>query len=201
MKTLKTIIVILALSLGVLSCSKEDSASLAATPPAVVTPIIYGEENPHFAFISRMPNITPYTNAIGGAAQMGYIFKCTEKGKINALIVKIPATNNALKVYLWDKVTLALIKTEIVDVTTANVDITKVITPILLEKNKEYIITIFTDDYFFHQANSGAVSYPVIAGNIQILGTRSGYGDLCPQAGGSSNGYTGDISFNFQRIE
>ena len=201
MKTLKATIIVLVLTIFTVSCSKDDAAPTPVTPPVTINPVIYGEENPHFAFISRMPNITPFINAIGGPSQTGYIFKCTEKGKINAFVVKIPATNSALKVFLWDKVTLALIKSELINVTSANVDITKDITPILLEKNKEYLVTISTDDYFYHETSSGAVPYPIIAGNIQILGTRSGSGELCPQSGGSSNGYSGDISFKFQRTE
>lgn len=190
MKILKSTIVIL-LVFFASSCSKDESE----------TPIVYGEENPLFGFISRVPNIQPYVDAVEGIAQTGYIFKPTVKGKINTLTVKIPAANSALKVFIWDKGTIALVRSEVVNVTTANTEITKIISPLTLEKDKEYLITIYTDDYYYHQTNSGAVSYPVIVGNIQILGTRSGFGELFPQAGGSSNGYSGDIGFNFQRTE
>jgi hypothetical protein len=194
MKTLKTTIVILLFILSA-SCSKDEA-------PTPVTPIIYGEENPLFTFLSRMPNIHPYVNAAGGIAQTGYIFKPTVKGKINTLTVKLPATNSALKVFIWDKATIALVRSEVINVATANTEITKIIPPLALEKDKEYLITIYTDDYYDHSTNnSSAISYPIIAGNIQILGTRSGSGELFPQAGGSSNGYSGDIGFNFQRTE
>jgi hypothetical protein len=191
MKTLKATILIL-LVFFASACSKDESE----------TPIVYGEENPLFAFLSRMPNIHSYDDALEGTTQMGYIFKPTVKGKINSLTVKIPAINSALKVFIWDKATIALLRTETINVTTANTDIVKVISPLTLEKDKEYLISIYTDDYYFHSTNnSSEVPYPIIAANIQILGTRSGYGELFPQAGGSSNGYTGDIGFNFQRTE
>lgn len=192
--SLKTL-VLLGLVLTLVNCSNDDETTPVAS-------IVYGEENPLFAFLSRMPNTDTFVNDIGGIAQTGYIFKPTVKGKINSLIVKIPSTNSALKVFLWDKVTLALVRSEIINVTTANTNTTKNITPIELEKNKEYIITIYTDDYYFHSTNNfSALPYPIIAANIQILQTRSVNGELCPQAGGSSNGYSGDVSFNFQRTE
>ena len=200
MKKLQNIIAVTLVTIFALSCSKNDEVPIT---PAVVNPIIYNEENPFNAFIATMSNSGQVSNSIYGEVQWGYIFKCTERGKINSLMIKIPVINNALKVYMWDKATLALIKTEIVNVSAANVNIIKIVTPILLEKNKEYVITIFSDDYIVHSSPSGAVSYPVVAGTIQILGTLSGVDGACPTGigNGSSNSYRGDVSFNFQRTE
>ena len=103
---------------------------------------------------------------------------------------------------MWDKATLALVRSEVINITKANTAITKQINPILLDKDREYIITIYTDDYYWHHKyDDSDISYPIIAGNIQILGTRSTFGELCPKAGGNTNGYVGDIDFTFQRTE
>ena len=99
MKTFKTTIVILLVCI-LASCSKDEVI------PTLVAPIVYEEESPLSALLSRMHNTNTFPNSPGGMTQAGYIFKPMVSGKINAIIVKIPATNNALKVFYGIKLHL-----------------------------------------------------------------------------------------------
>ena len=144
-----------------------------------------------------------YINELGGIAQVGMSFTPLVKGKINAIVVKIPSVNNNLKVAIWDKQTRAKLRVEYLNVTSANSFITKEITPLELTKDKEYVITMFSDDYYARNRTDNAVGeFPVISGNIKMTKSVSGEGEteLFP-LGGSSNQYFGDCSFNFQRTE
>lgn len=193
---MKKTIIILLFTIVIISCSKEENK----------TPIIYGEENPLNGFLSQLfyyEETYTYINELGGIAQVGMSFTPLVKGKINAIVVKIPSVNNNLKVAIWDKQTRAKLRVEYLNVTSANSFITKEITPLELTKDKEYVITMFSDDYYARNRTDNAVGeFPVISGNIKMTKSVSGEGEteLFP-LGGSSNQYFGDCSFNFQRTE
>lgn len=169
-------------------------------------PTIYGEENPLNGFLATIgyyEETYNWINEPSGVAQVGMSFIPKVKGKINAITVKIPATNNALKVIFWDKATHAKLRVETVNVTTANTIITKEITPFELTKDKEYVITMFSDDYYARNKTNNSVGvFPVTSGNIQITKSINGDGEteLYPLSG-SGNQYFGDCGFNFQRTE
>ena len=193
---MKKTIIILLFTIVIISCSKEENK----------TPIIYGEENPLNGFLSQLfyyEETYTYINELGGIAQVGMSFTPLVKGKINAIVVKIPSVNNNLKVAIWDKQTRAKLRVEYLNVTSANSFITKEITPLELTKDKEYVITMFSDDYYARNRTDNAVGeFPVISGNIKMTKSVSGEGEteLFP-LGGSGNQYFGDCSFNFQRTE
>ncbi|MBP7257479.1 MAG: DUF4082 domain-containing protein, partial [Chitinophagales bacterium] len=130
---MKKTIIILLFTIVIISCSKEENK----------TPIIYGEENPLNGFLSQLfyyEETYTYINELGGIAQVGMSFTPLVKGKINAIVVKIPSVNNNLKVAIWDKQTRAKLRVEYLNVTSANSFITKEITPLELTKDKEYVI-------------------------------------------------------------
>lgn len=193
---MKKIIFILSLTILTISCSKKETKE----------PLIYGEEDPLNGFLSQLgyyQETYDWINELGGIAQVGMGFTPLVKGKVNAIVVKIPATNNNLKVIFWDKETHAKLRVEYINVTTANTFITKEITPLELAKDKEYVITMFSDDYYARNRTDNAVgSFPKTSGNIKMTGTVTGNGqtELFP-LGGSGNQYFGDCSFNFQRTE
>jgi hypothetical protein len=193
---MKKTIIILLFTIVIISCSKEENK----------TPIIYGEENPLNGFLSQLfyyEETYTYINELGGIAQVGMSFTPLVKGKINAIVVKIPTINNNLKVAIWDKQTRAKLRVEYLNVTSANSFITKEITPLELSKDKEYVITMFSDDYYARNRTDNAVGeFPVISGNIKMTKSVTGEGEteLYPLSG-SGNQYFGDCSFNFQQTE
>lgn len=187
----------LALTLVLLAgCSKKDKPE----------PVVYGEEDPLPGFLARSfysQETFVWINELGGMAQYGMSFVPLVNGKINSLVIKMPAANDAVKVIFWDKTTRTKVRVETVKVTAANTVITQAITPLPLVKDKEYVITMITDDFYArNKTGNGVGSFPVISGNIKVTGSVSGSAtnELFP-LGGSSNQYFGDCSFLFQRTE
>lgn len=144
------------------------------------------------------------TNVVnGGDYEFGNEFIPTVKGKITSLKVKLPDINTALRITLWDKLTTTVLKSETVNVAAANTSYTFDIADIDLVKDKEYTITMNSNDWIDRRKTSGAnATYPVTLGNIKITsykykgGTAQAYPNS-PQL----NYYAGDLSFNFQRTE
>ena len=154
MKTLnfKTIIIIAICTLA-FSCKKKETA--------------YPVENPLAAYMASLSDITPATvNSLN--SEFGLTFTPKEKGNLNGIQVKLPAVNNALRVTIWDAATKANLRTELVDVTTINTVITKNITALALEKDKQYTITMNTGQYYYYGSSGGAAltTYPLTIGNI-----------------------------------
>lgn len=185
----------LALTLVLLAgCSKKDKPE----------PVVYGEEDPLPGFLARSfysQETYTWINELGGVAQYGMSFVPLVNGKINSLVIKIPAANDALKVIIWDKATKSKVRVETVKIAAANTLVTKAITPLVLVKDKEYVITMFTDDFYArNKTGNGVGSFPVISGNIKVTASVSGSAtnELFP-LGGSGNQYFGDCSFLFQQ--
>lgn len=181
------------LTLGT-ACSKKDKPE----------PVVYGEEDPLPGFLARSfysQETYAWINELGGMGQFGMSFIPLVNGKINSLVIKMPAANEAIKVIIWDKATRSKIRVETVKVPAANTLVTKAITPLALVKDKEYVITMFTDDYYArNKTGNGVGSFPVVSGNIKVTGSVSGTvtNELFP-LGGSGNQYFGDCSFLFQQ--
>ena len=175
------------------ACSKDDNQ------PAI---IIYPEENPLQEYITKANYITPPTNFINTVSpyEMGFGFKPLFKGKINALVIKIPDTNLNLRVTIWDKTTRTPIRTENVNVTASDTEIVKLIEPLQLKQNKEYSITINTEDFYMYSDGNG--NYPFTSGNIQIL-DFSDFPTLSQTfpTNFRTKLYYGNCSFKFQRTE
>lgn len=197
MKTLKTFFAILSVAFIAFSCSSNDDKPEA---------IKYAEENPLDAYMAGSgfsQKAVDVKNS--GIYEYGFSFKPTVTGKINALIVKIPDVNAALRITLWDAATKTVIKSETVNVATANVTIEKTITPIALTKDKEYFFTVNSDDWINRTKTDGsAATYPIVAGNITITGyayISSTATETIFPTNARNTYYAGDMTFKFQQTE
>jgi hypothetical protein len=195
----KVLLVLSIIAIGASSCKKDK------TPDPV--PVVYGEEN----FLDGYLNKTGFeqgTSSFLGSSyyNIGFDFVPLVKGKINSIKVKLPSVNSALKVTIWDKATAAVIKTEIVNVATANTSLTIDIADIDLVKDKEYAISMSAINYYLHKRTNGSsATYPVIVSNIKILGHKESPSSptsiVTYPTITTNDQYTGDVSFNFQRTE
>lgn len=137
------------------------------------------------------------------SSEFGLAFSPNVKGQINAITVKIPNVNSNLRVTIWDYTTQTVLRTETVNITSSNVTTTKTISPLALEKDKKYMITMnSTDWYKEHKADNSAATYPVTAGNIKIWEYRwvGGSAQTFP-TNPDPTYYAGDLSFVFQQTE
>ncbi len=190
----KNLILILIALLTLLSCSKDDSKP---------EPIAYQEENPMQGIIETT-GFNQISNQLDNLnTEFGFSFKPTVTGKINAFVVKIPASSNNVRVTFWDVETKSVIRTEFIAVITANTVTTKVISPINLVKNKEYLLSINCNHWYdYFEPNDAVAAYPLTVGNIVF--TNCSYMVTPNQIFPSSSLDTqifGNISFNFQRTE
>lgn len=178
------------------SCSKDDDEP---TPQ----PIVYAEENPLNKYHENA-GFTATTNFINsGSYEFGLVFSPNVKGKMNAITVKLPDANPSLKVTVWDYTAKTVLRTEVINVSASNTLITKAIEELALEKDKKYVITMNSNDWYKRAKpdNSDAV-YPITAGNIKFLEYRwvSGSTQIFP-TNISLNYNGGDLSFNFQQVD
>jgi hypothetical protein len=198
MKTLKTIFSLFLLAVLAVSCSSDNDNG--------PEPIKYAEENPLDAYMAGSgfsQKAVDVKNS--GIYEYGFSFKPTVTGKINALVIKIPDVNPTLRITVWDAATKMVIKSEVINVTTANVTVEKAITPIVLTKDKEYFFTVNSDDWINRTKTDGsAATYPIVAGNITI----TGYAFISSTAAETlfptnirTTYYAGDMSFKFQQTE
>jgi len=196
MKTLKTIFTLLAISIFTISCSSDDDNDS----------VKYAEENPLDAYMAGSgfsQKAVDVKNS--GIYEYGFSFKPKVTGKINSLIVKIPDVNPALRITVWDAATKTVIKSETINVATANITIEKAISPIALTKDKEYYFTVNSDDWINRTKTDGsAAAYPITAGNIVI----TGYAYISSTASETlfptnlrNTYYAGDMTFKFQQTE
>ena len=198
MKTFKTLFFLLSLALITFSCSSDDDNK--------PEPIKYAEENPLDAYMAGSgfsQKAVDVKNS--GIYEYGFSFKPTVTGKINALVVKIPDVNPTLRITVWDAATKTVIKSETINVATANVTVEKAITPIVLTKDKEYFFTVNSDDWINRTKTDGsAATYPIVAGNITITGyayISSTATETIFPTNARNTYYAGDMSFKFQQTE
>jgi hypothetical protein len=194
--------VLLALSIiafTITSCKKDKT-------PDPVAPIVYAEENPIPGFLSATGynQLSTVGNNGAGKDEEGFSFKANVKGKINALVMKLPVANSSLRITIWDNVSKAVLRTENVNVATANTEATISIPTFDIAKDKEYFISMWTsNDYGRSRTDNAAAAYPIVSGNISILGClykSVASGQVFPTIV-STRYYYGDISFKFQRTE
>lgn len=194
MKTLQKVSIIFLL-LFLTSCSNDDE-------PTPNTPV-YNEENPLQSFLTTSGfNQQTMEQTATNDLLAGLSFKPTVTGKINSLLVKLPVINNNLKVTIWDNATGNLLRQEIVNVTSANTEIATQITPLQLEKDKIYVIAMQTNTAFVrYKTDQTNASFPITAGNIQILSYREGTSTTTIPNDNYYNLYAGDCIFKFQQTE
>ncbi|PQA92875.1 hypothetical protein B0A69_11930 [Chryseobacterium shigense] len=188
--------VVLSSAFLITSCSKEEDEP-------VPQPVVYAEENP-LAKYHENAGFTMTTNFINsGNYEFGLVFSPNVKGKINAITIRLPDLNPNLKVTIWDYTSKTVLRTEMMNVSASNTLFTKAIAELPLEKDKKYMITMNSNDWYKKTKpdNSNAV-YPITAGNIKFLEYRwlSTSSQVFPT--NISLDYNGgDLSFNFQQVE
>lgn len=178
------------------SCSKGDEEQTPA-------PIVYAEENPLNKY-HELAGFTTTSNFINsGNYEFGLAFSPNVKGKINSLFVTLPETNANVRVTIWDYDAKTVLRTETVNVSTANTAVTKSISEMILDKDKKYLITMNTNDWYKRsKADNSNATYPITAGNIKVWEYRwvSGASQIFP-TNISLNYNAGDLSFNFQQVD
>ena len=187
---------LLSLSLSITNCSKDDDP--APTPPVVLAPL----QDPLAGYLAASGFDQKTTNFINGFNyELGYSFIPLVNGKMTAIVVKIPDASLGMRVTVWDKVAGTAIRTETFDVPTANVEVTKPITALDLVKDKEYFITMNTNDWYKRsKTNDASVTYPFTVGDIKITSYsyKNGTAQVIPDTPASAF-YSGDCSFKFQK--
>ncbi|WP_343589460.1 hypothetical protein [Flavobacterium sp.] len=192
MKTFKCILIVLVTTVFTVSCSsdKEDKPT-------------FKTENPLDAYYTAT-GFTTITNFINsGDYEFGLAFTPTVKGKIKAITLKLPATNPSVRVTIWDYTAKSVIRSETLNIATADVQVSKEISELALEKDKKYMITMNSNDWYKkNKADNSNVTYPIIAGNITFIEYRwiSGTAQTFP-TNVSANYNAGDLSFDFQQTE
>lgn len=189
-------VLIFVLLLIISSCRKDDD------PEPIPPPTVYPVENPMAAFMASLSDTTP--NIVNAASyEIGLVFTPKVKGNLNAIQVKLPTTNNLLRVTLWDSATNTIISTEIVDVNTANTVITKNIAPLPLVKDKQYTLTMKSASYFYYGSAAGPAltSYPLTIGNVifnNFIYSPAGTPATYPTTISPSE-YAGELNIVFQQ--
>ncbi len=195
MKTFKIVIAILVTSIIIISCSKDDPA------PTPVQPVVIAPEQnplPGYLIATGLSQITPNVNS--SDYEMGFSFIPLVNGKITAVVVKIPDARLAMRVTFWDKTTATPIRTQTFNFPTAGVELTQPISPLDLVKDKEYMISFNTNDWYEHKKPTGNAVYPVTVGDIKITGYSFiiGTAQVMPTISPTTI-YEGDCSFKFQK--
>ncbi len=175
-----------------LSCSNDSNNNTTT----------YSEENPLPGFLS----VTGFNNKTityiddNTAYECGLEFTPTVNGNINAIVLKIPKTVNNIRVTIWDAETISPIRTEYVNVTVANANNRKNISPIQLTANHIYAITMNTHNYYIKHNDYQSVSYPITSGHIIINKTlhHPEVNQVLPTFA-PVNAHQGDCSFIFQQ--
>ncbi|KOP40089.1 DUF4082 domain-containing protein [Flavobacterium sp. WLB] len=195
MKNFKILFAILSASILSVSCSSNDDDK-DNTPT-------FETENPLAVYYTQtgFNTVTNFVNA--GDYEFGLVFTPTVKGNIKAITLKLPAANSAVRVTIWDYAGKVVLRSETVNVATADVQVTKEISVFALEKDKKYMITMNSNDWYKKaKADLTNTVYPITAGHIIFNEYRwiSGTSQTFP-TNVSANYNAGDLSFDFQQTE
>jgi len=192
MKTFKTIFTLLITAALAISCSSDkDDAPKFKT------------ENPLEAYYAATGFNTSTNFINSGDYEFGLVFTPTVKGKIKAITLKLPAENPAVRVTIWDYASKAVLRSETVNVVAADAVVTKEINELALDKDKKYMITMNSNDWYNkNKVDKSNAVYPIVAGNITFNEYRwiGGTAQTFPTTVSSSYN-AGDLSFDFQQTE
>lgn len=182
------------LLLAATSCRKDDDN------PEPVVPV-YQLENPLVAYHTAAGFTTTNNFINAGSYEFGLVFSPNVKGNIKGITAMLPDVNANLKVTIWDFDTKTVLRTEMVNVASANTAVTKEISDLPLEKDKKYVITMNSNDWYQRRkADNSNATYPITAGNIKIHDYRWVGGATQTFPTNISLNYNGgDLSFNFQQ--
>ncbi|MBS1550161.1 MAG: DUF4082 domain-containing protein [Bacteroidetes bacterium] len=197
LKSFRLLMLLISLSMIVVYCSSDRDEP--------VPPPVYPDENPLAEYYNKtgFNTTTNFVNSMN--YEFGLVFSPNVKGKIKAITAKLPDANPMLKITIWDFATHNPIRTETINVAVANTDYIQNISELQLEKDKKYLITMYSNDWYDRRkADNSAAAYPLIAGNITFHDylwiNSSGAATVYPTSP-AQNYNGGDISFVFQRIE
>jgi hypothetical protein len=190
----KVFFILSVLAISITSCKKSSNTE----------PVIFPEELPYDNFITSVAQNATIQSVTNSSIffEVGVAFKATVNGQIKTLYVKIPDTSSALLVTIWDKNTQAKLFQTSIAVTTANTEKALDITAFNIEKNKEYVISMRTNDYYLRKKNGTTlISYPVISGNIIYTSTMNDNStpQNFPSIYFNQGVYIGDVYFKFQQ--
>lgn len=193
---MKKTITLFAIIFSLFSCSKDDEP----TP----TPKIYFEENFLNSYLNNSnfyQETKLYKNI--GSYEFGLFFTPLVKGKITSLYIKIPDANSSLRVTIWDVTNNLIVRTEIINVLNPNIADTINIDDIELTKDKEYAITMNSDDWYKREKkDASAITYPIISRNIKLNSYKwKGVTAQELPTNIDNTYYAGDLSFNFLQTE
>lgn len=192
MKTIKILSAAL-LAIFAISCSSSDDNSGPS----------YAAENPLASYYTQAGFTTTTDFIDAGDYEFGLAFSPNVKGNIDAITLMLPDADPAVRVTIWDYDTEEVLRSETVNVPTANTPVKKEISGLSLEKDKKYLITMNSNDWYKKSKPDNAnASYPITAGHIKFLEYRwvSGTTQIFPTTV-SLNYNAGDLSFNFKQTE
>lgn len=174
--------------ISVASCSSDNADAIENPLKGYLTNAGFDDQEP------------PHINS--SYFEFGIRFIPNVDGNIKNIKVKLPDNQTNLRVTIWDVATESVYRTEIISTVIANKEISKSISPLSLTKDKEYLISCYANDWYYHmKSDNSSVTYPVIVGNISITGCNflSQYPEqrLYPWDT-TAEGYAGDISFGFE---
>lgn len=175
--------------------SSEEEAAAPANPHPLENPL------PGYITSSGVNTVANLINA--GDYEFGLVFSPTVNGKLSAIHVQIPSTNANLRVTIWDFDSKAILRSETINIATANTMITKAITSLELLKDKKYLISMNSNDWYERKKNpTSAIVYPITSGNIIFHSYlwKEGTAQVFPLSTSSSY-YAGDLSFTFQQTD
>ncbi len=180
------------LGIFIMSCSKDDETAS------------FQKENFMAEYLALSQFDEDVTNNVNlGDFEFGVEFTPKAKGIITSIIVQSPDANNELRVTFWDAETKTPIRTETVNVETADTQFTFSINELAVQKDKKYMITMNSDDWYRRsKTNNEAIVYPLEVGNLEInsYGYFNGSEQTYPN-NFQTNYYAGDLSFDFERTE
>jgi hypothetical protein len=179
---------VIASALLVMSCSKDDDKDYPTE-----------DSLQEFHTTAGFTSTTNFINA--GNYEFGLVFAPLVDGEMKSINVKLPDINSSLQVAIWDYETKVILKSEVVNVNQADVQVKKKITGLNLEKDKKYLISMNSNDWYKkHKADNTNAAYPITAGNIKYFQYRwiSSSNQIFP-TNVSLDYDGGDLSFDFQR--
>lgn len=129
------------------------------------------EESPFFLFFDQ-PAITIDTTPVAASTwEYGFKFSPLENGKITKLGLKLPVTGE-FPVKLWDLsgTTPVVLRNQKITSTVVHGPAFVEISPVAVSKNAQLGISILANSFYrLQKKDASAFTFPVAAGNIQIL--------------------------------
>jgi hypothetical protein len=186
------LVTILTSIMYITSCSKDSTSEIK-----------YGEEN----FLNDYLKNAGFDQKVSTESLL-YIteyfidFTPSVNGQINSLVIKAPTNQNQVMVTIVDKTLKKQLKT--VDISClAGRDLVQTIDPIVIKKENTYrMIVTYSSVYNHKKTDDTPTTYPIKAGNINILRFGTRYISSSVESQDEiTKYYSGDFSFNFQRTE